>query len=97
MTWKIEIKKLSILFKSIFLLRTPRVVNFADNIKIAPMFVKKTFENAERFKMIINFVLKCNIYLYFLIEKILPIFDKKMLMSREVKGVLRDLYFLESS
>ena len=36
------------MLQSVFLLRTPRVVNFADIIKIVSMFVKKTFENEKK-------------------------------------------------
>ena len=52
------------------------------------MFVKKTFENAKKIKRIINCVLKCNLYFYFLIEQKLLIFDEKILMSGEVKGCI---------
>ena len=50
------------------------------------MFAKKTAENAERLKRYINYVFKCNLYLYLLIEQKLLIFDNKMMMSEKVKG-----------
>ena len=44
-----------------------RVANFADIIKIATMFIKTTFKDSKKLKRIRNYVLKCNLYLYFLI------------------------------
>ena len=44
-----------------FLLRRPRVANFAD-IKIATMFIKTTFKGSKKVKRIRNYVLKCNLY-----------------------------------
>ena len=51
-----------------FNLRRPRVVNFGDIIKIGIMFVKATFKDAKKVKRIRNYVLKRNLYLYFLIQ-----------------------------
>ena len=48
-------------FKNI-ILRRPRVVSFADIIKIATMFIKKTFKDSNEVKRIRNYVLKCNLY-----------------------------------
>ena len=53
--------------QNIFILRRPRVVNFAKVIKIASMFIKTTFKDSKKVKIIKNYALKCNLYLYFLI------------------------------
>ena len=52
--------------KYLFLGR-PREANFADIIKIATMFIKTTSKDSEKYKRIRNYVLKCNLYLYFLL------------------------------
>ena len=44
-----------------------RVANFADIIKTATMFIRTTFKDSEKVKAIRNYVLKYNLYLYFLI------------------------------
>ena len=49
-----------------FILRRPRA-NFADIINIPTTFIKRTFKDSEKVKRIRNYVLKCNLYLYFLI------------------------------
>ena len=38
------------LFQNMFILRRPRVANFADIIKIATMFIKTTFKDPEKLK-----------------------------------------------
>ena len=43
------------------------VANFANIIKIATVFLKTTFKDSEIGKIIRNYTLKCNLYLYFLI------------------------------
>ena len=50
-----------------FILRRLKVANFADIIKIATMFVKTYFKGQNIVEKIRNYVLKCNLYLYFLI------------------------------
>ena len=55
----------TIIFKT-FKLRKPRVADFADIIKIATMFIK-TKKEFKKVKSIRNYVLKCNLFLYFLI------------------------------
>ena len=57
-------------------LRRPRVANFADIIKIATIFTKKTFKGSKKkIKRISNYVLKCNLYPNFLIlQKLIPDF-----------------------
>ena len=45
----------------------PSVFNLADIIKIATIFIKTIFKESKIVKRIRNYVLKCNLYLYFLI------------------------------
>ena len=40
------------------MLRRPRVVNFADIIKIATIFIKTTFKDSNKIKRVKNYVLK---------------------------------------
>ena len=47
-------------------MRSPRVTNSADIIKIANLIIKTTFSDTKKVKRIRNYVLKCNTYLYFL-------------------------------
>ena len=54
------------LYFKIPFLRKPRVVNFADFIKIAIMFIKITFKDSKKVKQNRKYILKCNLYLYFL-------------------------------
>ena len=49
------------------MLRRHKVANFANIIKIATMLTKATFKDSSNVKRIRNHVLKCNLYLYFLI------------------------------
>ena len=44
-----------------------RVANFADIIKIATMFIQKTFKDSKTVKAIRDYILKCNFYMHFLI------------------------------
>ena len=55
-----------ILFQNIFILGRPRAANFVDVIKIATMFIKTTFKDSKHVQSG-NHVLKCSLYLYFLI------------------------------
>ena len=55
-----------------FHLRKPRVANITDIIKIATMFIKTTFKDSKKVKIIRDYVLKCNLYLYFLIFREKP-------------------------
>ena len=50
---------------------------FADISKIATMFIKSTFEDSNKIKRIRNYVLKRNLYLYFLIWQKLLISTEK--------------------
>ena len=72
------------LFQNTFILRRPRVVNFADIIKIATMFIKATFKDSKKVKRIRNYALKCNLYLFLDTTKV-PDFRWKMQMSAELK------------
>ena len=56
-----------IAFQNAFTLRRPRVNNFAEIIKIANMFIKKSFNVSKKVKRNRNYRLKHNLYLYFLI------------------------------
>ena len=76
------------LFENTFILRRPRVSIFADIIKVVTMFVKAIFSNSKEIRRIKNYVSKCNLYLYFLIQQNLSISGKKMLMSADLKGCL---------
>ena len=49
------------------IMRRRRVANFVDIIKIATMFNKTTTKKKKKVKRIRNYVLKWNLYLYFLI------------------------------
>ena len=62
------------LFQNIFILRKPKVADFADIIKMATMFTKTTFKKNQKknqkkttTKKNRNYILKCKLYLYFLI------------------------------
>ena len=55
------------IFQKTFILRNPRVDNFAEIIKIATILNKVTFKGSKKIKRIRNFALRCNLNLYFLI------------------------------
>ena len=48
------------------ILRRPGVVIFADIIRIITIFIKKTTKGSRKVKRIRNYVLKSNLYVYFL-------------------------------
>ena len=50
------------------ILRRPRVAIFTDIIKIVTMFIKTFFKDSRKVKRIRNYVLKCKLYLYFLMK-----------------------------
>ena len=54
------------LFLNIFILRKPKVANFAEIIKIVNMFFEKIFKDSKKVKRNNNYVPKCSLYLYFL-------------------------------
>ena len=71
------------------MLRRPRVVIFADIIKIVTMFIKTITKDSRKFKKKNrNYASKSNLYVDFLMEKNLLIFGEKMLMSAEPKGCI---------
>ena len=75
-----------ILFKNTVILRRPWVAIFANIIKILTRFVKEIFKDSRKVKRIRNYESKCNLYLYFLIQKNLLIYNEKTLMSAELRG-----------
>ena len=60
-----------------------------DIIKVVNMFIKVTFQDSKKIKIIRNYVLKRNLYLYFLIEQNLLISIEQMLMLAELKGCIK--------
>ena len=50
-----------------FILRRPGVTAFANIIKVVTTFSKTIFRYPKKAKRIINYISKCNLYLYFLI------------------------------
>ena len=64
----------------------PGVATFADMIKIVIMFIKTIFKDSTKLKRIGNYVSKCSLYLYLLIQQNLLISGEKMLMSAEFTG-----------
>ena len=70
------------LFQNIYILRRPGVTNIADIIKIAIKLTRAAFKTQQIRKN----VLKCNFYVYFLIQQNLLISDEKRLLSAELKG-----------
>ena len=77
------------LFQNNFFLRRSGVAIFADIIKIRTRFIKKIFKDSTKVKKIKTYVLKCNLYLYFLIQQNSLISSKKILMSAELKACVR--------
>ena len=57
---------LQTLYENAFVLGRPTAANFAGIIKI-PTIIKKIFKDPKKFKRIRNYMLKCNVYLYFLV------------------------------
>ena len=53
-------------FQSTLILRRPGVAIFADIIKIVTMFIITIIQDSKKVKIIINYVSKPNLYLYFL-------------------------------
>ena len=72
-----------------FTLRRCRVANMVDIIKVVNMFIKVTFQDSKKIKIIRNYILKRNLYLYFLIEQNLLISIEQMLMLAELKGCIK--------
>ena len=63
--------------QSIFISRRLRVANLTDIIKIAIISIKTTFKASSKVKKIRNYLLKCNLYRYFLIKQKMLISGKK--------------------
>ena len=75
----------------------PRVGNFADIIKISTIFIERTFKDSKKVERIWNYVLQCNIYLYFSITKVSDFYWKNTDVSR-TQGVCHVIYmFIGSS
>ena len=55
------------LFQESFILRRPKVANFAEIIKIATILIKTIFKDLIKVKKIRNYESKFNLYLGFLI------------------------------
>ena len=73
-------------FPNTLILRRPGVAIFADIIKIVTMFIKTIIQDSRKVKIIINYVSKFNLCLYFLMQQNLLISGEKMLMPVEIKG-----------
>ena len=53
--------------RATFILRRSGVANFPNIIKIVARFIKTTLKDSKEIERIRKYVLKCNLYLYFLI------------------------------
>ena len=62
-----------------------RVANFAGIMKIATIFIKTTYKNLKKLEKIRSYILKCYLFLHFLIEQKLLISGEIMLMLVELK------------
>ena len=71
-------------FQNVFNSGKSRVANFVPMIKIPTMFIKTIFKDLNTVKQDRNFLLKCNPYLYFLIQQKLIIFCEKILITAEI-------------
>ena len=65
MSWTEIIKKP--LFQNTFILKGSRIAKVADFFKIPTKFIKTVFKNSNKNKKTRNYVLKCDLYLYFFI------------------------------
>ena len=74
------------LSQNTIILRRPGAAIFANIIKIITRFIKQIFKDPRKAKRIRNCVLKCNLYLYFLIQQNFLISIEKMLMAAKVRG-----------
>ena len=81
MSWS-ETMTSSTVSQNIFISRRPREANFADIFKIVATFIKTTFKDSKKVKRIRNYLLKCNLYLYLLIQRKLLIWWKNADVSR---------------
>ena len=58
------------------------------------MFIKKTFKGLKKVKRIRNYVFKCNLYLYFLVQQNLLIFSEKMPADVSRTQVVRHVIYI---
>ena len=75
--------KVIIIFQNTFILRRPRVANFAEIIKVSTMFIKTTFKDSKKLK-------ELEIFLKIMKKRSISVFldvttGEKMLMSAECK------------
>ena len=83
------------LFQNIVILRRPGVAIFADIIKIITRSIKQIFKDSGKAKRTRNCVLKCNLYLYFLIWQSSLISSKRLLCQQKSRCVMWFIYFLD--
>ena len=76
------------------MLGRPRWAIFADIMKIITRFIKEIFKDLRKTKRVRNYLLKCNLYLYFLMQQNFPISGEKMLMSAEARECLTWFMYL---
>ena len=74
------------LFQNNFILRRSGVAIFTDIINVLTFLIETIFKDSRKVKRIRNFVSKCNLCMYFLIEQNLMISGGKLLMTAELKG-----------
>ena len=78
---------ITFILKYLYFKKAYRVVNFVDIIKIATMYKKTTFKGSKKGKIIRNYILKYNLYLYFLI-----FFRRKKADVSRKQGVCHVIY-----
>ena len=84
------------LIQNTFILRSPRVTIFADIIKFLPSLLKNSIKTQKEVERIKNYVSKCNLYLNYLMQQNLVIFNEKMKISVELKRCVPwFIYFLD--
>ena len=84
-----------ITFTKIYYFKDPEVAHFSDIIKVAITLIKATFKNLIKIKRIANYVLKCNFYFHFQMQKSLQISGGKVLLSAELKVLSQFLHFFK--
>ena len=85
------------LFHDTFILRRPRAASFAEIIKVAITFNKTTLKDSKKVKRIKNYVLKCNLYLYFLVQQKLLISDGKDADVSRTTGMCHVIHIFSGS
>ena len=71
--------------KQFFLEGESRTLILLTSWKLQPWLLKELLKRPEKVKRIRNYILKSNLYLYFLIRQKLLISYEKMVMSPELK------------